>query len=317
MNIRQLFAFLSLSFFLFSCKKEKVQFPWTEINLPTEQPLSDIYFIHQDTGFISAGSDWTRGEILATYDGGENWEIVIEHDTRISSLDSDINDNVYAIGFTGKYFKRDYNNDWSERTFNIYRSYTDISIMDGSHILLAYGNNANNGDVIRLNNNGGFDSRDSFPNHLESITHIDETKAIACGYGLIVRSDDAGDTWQRFDITGDYFTNVQFPSPDVGYICGYSGSILKSTDGGTSWETLRDGDKILVPDKRFRAMQFEDEEHGYIVGNNGLCWRTEDGGDNWQIVKKLPQYNFTAVRIIGDKAYLVSKEGTLIVITHG
>jgi photosystem II stability/assembly factor-like uncharacterized protein len=316
MSIQKFLIFISISLFFLSCKNERIELPWTEIDLPTEQPLSDVHFIDQDTGFITAGSDWTEGEILATSDAGENWEIIIENDTRISSLDSDIDGNVYAIGFTGRYFKRDHNG-WTEKTFNVYRAYTSISVLDGDNILIAYGNNANDGDIVKLNNVGSFISKDSFPNHLEAVVHINEMDAIACGYGLIIRSNDAGDTWQRIDITGDYYTDVQFPSPEVGYICGYSGSILKSTDGGNSWTFLRNGDKILVPDKRFKAMHFENEDHGYIVGNSGLCWRTEDGGDHWQIIKKLPKYNFTAVQIIEDKAYLTSREGTLIIITHG
>lgn len=318
MNIRQFLIFISFSFFFLSCQKERIELPWEEINLPTEQPLSDVHFMDRDTGFITAGSDWTKGEILATYDGGKNWEIIIENDTRISALDSDIQGNIYAIGFTGRYFKKNNNdNDWSEKTFNIYRSYTGISIVDGSHILLVQGNNSNIGDIVKLNDIGTFVSRDSFSHHLEAISHVNENTAVACGYGLIIRSDDAGDTWQRIDITGDYYTDVQFPNGNTGYICGYSGSILKSIDGGTTWDFLRNGDKILVPDKRFRAMHFENENHGYIVGNDGLCWRTENGGDNWQIIKKLPKYNFTAVQIIEDKAYLTSKEGALIIITHG
>lgn len=304
-------CFITVLLFI-SCGKEKLELPWTEVTLPSENPLTDIHFIHADTGYISGGIDWDGGEILGTTDGGMNWEILATSEFLLSGLDMDINDNVHTIGFSGKYAHR--NNNWNIQQLNEYEAFTDIATWDGNEIILVGGGIFSSGRIVKMDVYGNILKRDSFQSDVDDVTFIDENNVIACGYGFVVKSDDAGDNWNILDITGDYYTDIQFPSSNIGYMCGYSGSILKSTDGGNNWNKLRDGDKILVPDKRFNALHFIDEDHGYLVGNSGLCWRTSDGGNDWQVIKGLPRFDYTEVYLIAEKAYLISKEGKLVIV---
>ena len=69
---------------------------------------------------------------------------------------------------------------------------------------------------------------------------------------------------------------VTFPSPDVGYIAGDSGTILKSTDGGKSWTDIS-----LPTNTNFSGFEFFTDSIG-MYNNTGLyIYITYDGGNTW------------------------------------
>ena len=78
---------------------------------------------------------------------------------------------------------------------------------------------------------------------------LDESNFYRTYYGGITRSTDGGDTWHPF-VTGIANFNVQNLSSVKNVLCGVTGGrIIKSKNGGESWETLNlsDGDELLNP----------------------------------------------------------------------
>ena len=78
---------------------------------------------------------------------------------------------------------------------------------------------------------------------------LDESNFYRTYYGGITRSTDGGDTWHPF-VTGIANFNVQHLSSVKNVLCGITGErIIKSKNGGESWETLNvsDGDELLEP----------------------------------------------------------------------
>lgn len=66
---------------------------------------------------------------------------------------------------------------------------------------------------------------------------------------------------------------VSAPSENVVYVCGTSGMLFKSTDGGDTWID------IVVPTTRtLRAIYFFDEKRGFAVGDSGTILYTSNGG---------------------------------------
>ena len=60
-----------------------------------------------------------------------------------------------------------------------------------------------------------------------------------------------------------------------------SGSILKTTDGGITWNTC-----LQVQNKSIFSVYFQDADHGWAGGageiyNEGVIYKTQDGGSNW------------------------------------
>ncbi len=306
-----LFVLLLIS----SCKNDRIELEWTEMEIPSSFPLTDIEFMDDNTGFISTGQEWNGGEIWTTTDGGMNWEKTTNGDFQISEIGKNNNNEFFAIGFSGQFYENNPNDaTWVQEQLNTYHAFTDFSSYDEEYMLFVAGGNFDTGFIAKRDVFGQIISVDSFEHDLEAITHIDAHHAIASGYGRIIRTDDSGANWYPVDVQGDYFKDIQFPSVHIGYSCGYSGSIIKSSDGGYTWDFLRDGDKILVKDKRFQALHFRDEDYGFIVGDDGLCWKTENGGADWSVVRNLPRYDYREVFIQGNRIFLVSREGMLVII---
>ncbi len=302
---------LFTSLFFSSCKKERIKLPWIEIDTPSSYKITDIHFQNEEIGYISAGKDWSYGEILTTEDGGETWITDSIDRYIVSGITEDKDGMIHFNGFFGLYGHWGIDG-WETYSLDSYSPYDDISVIDGNKIFSVSGEAFNTGIITVNDYFGNIISSQKFDHDFEAIDHVDENNIVACGYGQIIHSKDGGNTWDILPITGDYFKDVQFIDENVGYICGYNGSILKSTNAGASWNFLRDGDKILVKDKRFAALHFVDEELGFLVGNGGLCWRTINGGDKWQVVKNLPDYDFTTVFTFDNHAFIGSKEGKLL-----
>ena len=83
---------------------------------------------------------------------------------------------------------------------------------------------------------------------------------------------------------------------DIGYVVGFGGTILKTTNGGSSWTSLSSGTT-----NDLYAVDFVDAFIGYAVGegyNPCLVLKTTDGGFNW-IDKSsgLPYTNFSCLAV--------------------
>jgi photosystem II stability/assembly factor-like uncharacterized protein len=79
--------------------------------------------------------------------------------------------------------------------------------------------------------------------------------------------------------TTQSFSSVYFTSGDTGYVAGANGRILKTTNGGLSWDTQTSGTTIGLG-----SIRFTNDSTGYILGSaNNLCiiLKTTNGGLNW------------------------------------
>jgi photosystem II stability/assembly factor-like uncharacterized protein len=77
---------------------------------------------------------------------------------------------------------------------------------------------------------------------LVSITRIGN-RLIAVGeHGVIVYSDDSGVTWTQADVPVDVtLTCVAFATPMEGWVAGHFGVVLRTVDGGKTWQRQLDG----------------------------------------------------------------------------
>lgn len=108
--------------------------------------------------------------------------------------------------------------------------------------------------------------------------------------GVVYRSDDAGQSWRLLQSLSTVGVGVWFTSESVGHVVGRSGAgatILRTTDGGTTWETTFTDPAAT----QLRAVSFSTSEIGLAVGQgallapgsfSGLILRTADGGQSWQ-----------------------------------
>ena len=93
--------------------------------------------------------------------------------------------------------------------------------------------------------------------------------------GYIIKSTDGGKTWDT--IKTKNLSHIFFIDDLTGFACGYDG-IIKTRDTGQTWDTISDlsSDDVL----------FMDERNGYFTDKRSL-YKTIDGGRNWKLVKSI------------------------------
>jgi photosystem II stability/assembly factor-like uncharacterized protein len=186
---------------------------------------------------------------------------------------------------------------------------------------------------------------------------VTDNRLVAVGErGIIVYSDDAGETWQQAQVPVSVgLTAVCFPSPQNGWAVGHGGVVVHTKDRGQTWERQLEGTQaaemafenakaeagqvgpedldaqlmldnatLMVkdgPDKPFLDLYFETDRKGIIVGSYGLIFKTEDGGLTWRClmdsVENPEGLNLYAIHAAGDAIYLAGERGLFLISKDG
>lgn len=98
--------------------------------------------------------------------------------------------------------------------------------------------------------------------------------------GHVLLSDDQGETWRqaRTVPTRAMLTGVFFHDEKLGWAVGHDAVILRSRDGGETWELLY---RAPEEERPFFDVWFQDAGHGFALGAYGFFLATSDGGDTW------------------------------------
>lgn len=153
---------------------------------------------------------------------------------------------------------------------------------------------------------------------LESITWVDQNVGFAVGENLIIRSSDAGNTWEEFPIKFEgKLLDVSFWDSSTGVAVGENGLVFKTQDAGNTWTQIASGtihslksvafssqNRILAmsgggeillstntgetwtkinsgTNESLNDISFVNADTAYIAGNQGIILRSYDGGNQW------------------------------------
>ncbi|MGA9115405.1 MAG: YCF48-related protein [Bacteroidota bacterium] len=118
-------------------------------------------------------------------------------------------------------------------------------------------------------------------NTLNGIDFGDSQTGYAAGNaGTVLRTTDAGYTWQRLRVpTDEDLWSVSFQDPMTGTVVGSGGTILRTVDGGLSWT-----EQASNTSNALRSVRFTDYDHGVAVEDVGRVLRTADGGQTWNLI---------------------------------
>lgn len=107
-------------------------------------------------------------------------------------------------------------------------------------------------------------------------------RIVAVGeFGHVIYSDDDGETWTQASAvqTQVTLTSVHFPSKEIGYAVGHDAVILKTEDGGDTWNLIYEDFEAETP---LMTVFFNTPSNGLAMGAFGYVLETTDGGETWE-----------------------------------
>ena len=284
-----------------------------EIPTPVTDDFSSIWMLDSLHGVAVGGKAWERGFILSTADGGQSWQTDTVLSRKMECVMFDREGQGYVCGQDFSLYRPTGSSKWENFRVN-YQWNRACWFPDSHHGAMVTGGAYRAGEIFSFGPDAFWklDTLHQTLNVLADVCFSDSSTIHAVGLGWVLRSDDAGRSWERLDLTGDFFCSVFFPDPLSGYICGSSGTILKTTDGGQSWREIRKGGSTGKRNQPFRALWFVDADTGFVVGDSGLFWKTENGGADWSQVAQTPDdVDFTDISVHGNRGWVVAKNGRI------
>lgn len=123
-------------------------------------------------------------------------------------------------------------------------------------------------------------------------------------------SPDQGATWNEITLNEDaILTNLQFFDPDTAVATGEYGMVLKTRDGGQTWDYAG-----YLPEEFYpHAAHFNSPDEGWVGGLNGFIYHTTDGGETWDrqpTDTSMPVFGFidadNSLFALGDNATILT-----------
>lgn len=132
--------------------------------------------------------------------------------------------------------------------------------------------------------------------------------------GAVLRTSDGGLSWQPISRTDEILAAVHFISVSRGWVAGYAGRIQRTDDGGVTWRVQRTEHQGEV----LNSIYFFDGEHGWAVGGAGLLLSTTDGGDTWDVSPTGRAEDLWSIKFLSrDRGIIVGEDGLILMTDDG
>jgi photosystem II stability/assembly factor-like uncharacterized protein len=253
--------------------------------IQTSRTSNDLYSV----SFANSNTGWSvgiNGTIVKSTNGGIDWNNQISGTNNLL-LGVQFFDSMtgWAVGDSGKILKTiDGGENWQFQpsgTSNILRSVFFINSQTG----WAAGDT---GTVLKTTNGGinwtfqtGVNS-----NNLNSIRFINEnTGWIACSQA-VYKTTNGGINWVLNYNSIRNLVSIFFIDDNTGWVTGNVYTIMKSTDGGMTWNNQISAvnGKNDSPPGVYTSVYFIDANTGWYTSAHsfgGSIYKTSNGGDNW------------------------------------
>lgn len=324
---------------------------WSAINAETGGALHGVSFANESLGWV-VGCDNNLPVIRHTTDGGLTWLEQQAPPTRMKRLYGVffLNDTLgWAVGAEGSRIHTtngglnwtDQTGSWQSRTLNSVYFVNDslgwtvgdakiLQTTDGGanwysqaggwfNYLRVWFSDASNGiavgDTISRTTNGGENWSRRSGSGLGYACSAQGFSILVGEYGQILRSQ-AGDTaWQSIQTGIRAGLNaVTFADSLSGWAVGEGGMIMRSVNGGRSWDTCA----MLDHWASFNKVTATDSLHAWIAGYYGALARTSDGGRTWtEPADNLPTFIEDLCWENSLSGWFVGEQGSIMKTTDG
>lgn len=194
-------------------------------------------------------------------------------------------DRLVAVGERGHIIFRDLGEQWQQAQVPVISQLTSV-YFPTPKVGFAVGHEAT---ILRTEDAGA--SWQLIHHDLDEAPLLDvyftseQSGFVVGGYGLLLATNDSGKTWQSLidDLPNPEGYHNNAITQDVEgnlFIAGERGSVYRSTNGGTEWETLE-----LDYDGSFFGLTTTPAGQLIASGLRGNLFMSIDAGDSWQAIK--------------------------------
>lgn len=288
-----------------SCRPEGLDTVWQEIPSGTNTDMFHVSIDDQGIGYAVGGKTWYSGYILTTTNGGNTWTTLKTDEKAILDLHTGL-----ATGVDGHVWEKDNAGDWQFRRLPEWRINRAILPLENGNMVIGGGSGFQFGHLFIADTLNQIHHLRETDNLINDLAICADQRLIATAYGAVFVSDDLGNSWNFLDLAGDNYIAIDMVDGNSGFMIGYGGTILKTSDAWHSWQSIRNGDALTVADTPFRALAFRDTAMGVLVGDAGTVWMTQDGGMSWIRLLGIPaSIDLTAVEIHHSALFVAGTGG--------
>jgi photosystem II stability/assembly factor-like uncharacterized protein len=307
--IRILFVFFLL---LASCYPSSKKIVFSNVASPTSLPLRVIQLVDDTTMYMVSGVLYYDGELYKSIDQGHHWTLISKDFTGgLFGLFFKNKNQGLVTGWPANIF-------WTKdggATFSKYTANEDVilksPLMHMNKIFVAGGIGFEVGAIWQKETLDSPWSVSRTERSYNKLIFNNANTGYLAGYGLVQRSIDTGKTWNITECKGDLWVDVDFTSSQIGYALGYEGKVMKTTDDGLHWSTMRSVNG-LFSGSQFAACDFIDESRGMIVGYDGAMEWTDNGGYTWTKIESNIKTHIRDVLFINrNSGFVIGDDGMI------
>ncbi len=264
--------------------------------------LTSIYFMDSMTG-------WTVGRegIFYTTDGGDNWNIQSTewcYDVFFINKDT----GWVVGGPTGMMKTTNGGIDWIDKPI-LNACLTDIFFVNenigwafGPHDLIC-------NPIMQKTTDGGESWSELQEASGQSLYFIDNTVGWYVGGSKIYKTTNGGTSFTPYNTLANELFDIYFADSDNGWAIGRLSSILRTTNGGETWEEVYSGGGSSV--------NFINTSIGWVVGGSEIL-HTTNGGTDWTEQESGVNKSLWSVFFIDTiTGWVVGEDGTILHTING
>jgi photosystem II stability/assembly factor-like uncharacterized protein len=259
---------------------------WTWVDLGFDQEENWVKKIMPiDTNFIYVtASLYELDRFKKSTDGGNTWTTVFDASEYFRVYTSILTPDTTIF----------YTEDWPFKKFifrrraaedNFYMSnrtdgtsFWDILPLNNDTVIAA----GESGKIYKTTNHGLTWDRKSSPETGLIRKLLLKNNEIWAAGSIIMKSTDLGENWEIVYSNPDFtFNDICFPNDQIGVASCPDGFIVRTTDGGSTWNQMQLGNDNMYKIFFYRAT-------GWIAAYNSNGYRTTDYGSNWTQIPYIP-----------------------------
>lgn len=281
--------------------------------------ISNIAFHSNNTGLLCGGEKNSSGSIYKTTDGGETWTLCFHSDSLSVNDIFYLSDSiVYACGDSLLFLKSaDAGDSWEiinmdNLPYEEYKvPYNSVYAFSENKIYLTGGEHYNKGLWSKTETGNYSWTHDTYDNQFNSMCFVSEYVGFFGGYGILIVTEDGGNTFDYIDLGSNNFTDLETDQNLTVYALSDSGTLYETTDLGYNWNTL-----INDSSEEFTDMDFG-KNLSVICGKDGCIYLRYTNQSAWSKAGNIPAVNFYCSYVKdNDEVVLGSDNGVVYILNH-